>query len=209
MIQLFKQADPAGAVESEHLADQERPVDGVFVADVRAGEVAVGLFKTEQIAVGVTLLFKQPDLLADEFESGQHVDRADPVVRRDALRHIDRDDGLDHHGIGGHLAVLRPLARDIVEQEHPDLVAGQQLHTLSVADGDPHSVGVGVGREQKVGVQTIGVFQPELQRLADLGVRVGAGREIAVGVRLFLDHRDIGEAGLAEHAGNGLQAGAV
>ena len=58
-------------------------------------------------------------------------------------------------------------------------------------------------------MQTVGVLEPESERLADLGIRVGAGREVPVGSFLFFHDGDVGKAGLPQNAGDGLQPGTV
>src|SRR5699024_11143137 len=62
LIQLIQQANALDGVVAEHLADQVSAVDTVLIADVAAGQVAVALFETEDIAVSLALLLQQADL---------------------------------------------------------------------------------------------------------------------------------------------------
>ena len=59
------------SVPGRGLADQQRRVDSVLVADVAAGQVAVALLKAEDIAFGTPLGLQLADLLADELKAGQ------------------------------------------------------------------------------------------------------------------------------------------
>ena len=76
-------------------------------------------------------------------------------------------------------------------------------------DGDAHAVGIRVGRQEQVGLHPVAVLEPELQRLAYLGVGVRTGREVAVVHALLLDDHDLGDADALEDAGHALQADAV
>ena len=128
----------------------------------------------------------------------------------DLFAHVHRHDGLDHDRVGRHPAVLDALAANVVQQQHTGLVAGQQLVLpCLVLDGDAHTVAVGVGRQQQVGVALLGILHAQCHGFLDLRVGVRAGREVAIRLLLLLDHRDVGVAHLLQGAGHGLQAGAV
>ena len=128
----------------------------------------------------------------------------------DLLAHVHGDDGLDHDRIGRHLAVLDALAANVVQQQHTRLVAGQQLVLpCLVLDGDAHTVTVGVGSQQQVGVALLGILHAQCHSFLDLRVGIRAGREVSVRLLLLLDHRDVGVAHLLQGAGHRLQASAV
>lgn len=59
--------------------DKQRGIDGVLVADVCAGQVAVALLKAEDIAVGAALGFQPADLFTDELKAGQGAAQLDAV----------------------------------------------------------------------------------------------------------------------------------
>lgn len=127
LLQLVQQADALGRIVAEHLADHIGTVYTVLIADVGAGQVTVAFLKAEHIAFCLALLFQLADLLTDELETGQHIDRAQAVMGSDLLAHIHSDDSLDHDRVSRHLAVLYTLAADIIQQQHTRLIAGQQL----------------------------------------------------------------------------------
>ena len=75
------------------------------------------------------------------------------------LAHIHGNDRLDHDRVGRHLTVLDALAANIIQQQHTGLIAGQQLVLpCLVLDGDTHTVTVGVGRQQQVGITLFGIL---------------------------------------------------
>ena len=76
-------------------------------------------------------------------------------------------------------------------------------------DGGAHAVGVGVGGDDEVGLDLLGELEGQVERLAELGVGVGAGREVAVRLGLLGNHGDLLDADLGEDAGHELHARAV
>lgn len=115
----------------------------------------------------------------------------------DLLAHIHGDNGLDHDGVCRHLAVLDTLAADVVQQQHPRLVAGQKfILPCLVLHCNAHAVAVRVGRQQQVGVALLGILHAQCHSLFDFRIGVRAGGEISVRLLLLLDHGDIGVAHL-------------
>ena len=199
-----------GGVGGGRLADEQRRVDGVLIPHMRAGQIPVALLKTEDEAVGAAFRFKQADLLADELEAGQGAAQLNAVFLRDRRRHIGRYDCRDRNRVFGHRALGAAGAADIIEQDDAHLVAGNQpVAALAVRHGGAAAVAVGVGAKQQIGVDGIAQFEALLHRFADFGVRVGAGREVAV--RLFLLGHDgqVGDAKLAQQLAHALKPGAV
>ena len=131
-------------------------------------------------------------------------------MRSDLLAHIHGDDRLDHDWVSGHLAMLHTLATNIIQQQHTGLVTGQQLILAClVLDSDAHTVTVGVGCQQQVGMALLGILHAQCHGFLDLRVGVRAGREVAIRLLLLLDHRDVGVAHLLQGAGHRLQTGAI
>lgn len=75
--------------------------------------------------------------------------------------------------LGAHLA-------DVVEQQNAHLVTGQQRVIVAVGASNAHAVGIRVGCEQQVGLDLLAQVDALLHGLADLGVGIRAGREVAV-----------------------------
>ena len=75
--------------------------------------------------------------------------------------------------------------------------------------GDTHAVGVRVGREEQVGPHPVAIVEPELKRLAHLGVGVRTGREVPVANALLVDGSDLGDADTLENARHALKADAM
>ena len=89
--------------------------------------------------------------------------------------------------------MLYALATNIIQQQHTRLVASQQLVLpCLVLDSDPHTVTVGVGRQQQVSIALLGILHAQCHGFLDFRVGVWAGREVAVRLLLLLDHRDVG-----------------
>ena len=106
--------------------------------------------------------------------------------------------------------MLYALVANIVQQQHTRLVAGQQLVLpCLVLDGDAHTVAVGVGCQQQVGIALLGILHAQRHGFLDLRVGVRAGREVSVRLLLLFDHGDVGVAHLLQSAGHRLQTGAV
>ena len=106
-------------------------------------------------------------------------------------------------------SALRKLA-DEIEQQHANLVSGKQpVGALAVWHGHAAAVTVGVGANEKVGAQALTVGKAERHRLADLGVRVGAGREMAVWLCLLGDEREISDTKRSANPFDAFAAGAI
>ncbi|OJG25599.1 hypothetical protein RR47_GL001648 [Enterococcus columbae DSM 7374 = ATCC 51263] len=209
-IQLVQQADALGGIVAEHLADHVGTIHAVLVADVGAGQITIAFLKAEHIAICLAMLFQLANLLADKLEAGQHIDGTQAVMSSNLLAHIHGDDRLDHNRVGRHLAVLYTLAANVVQQQHTGLVAGQQLILAClVLDSDAHTVTVGVGCQQQVGIALLGILHAQCHSFLDLRVRVRAGQEVAIRLLLLLDHRDVAVAHLLQGASHRLQTGAI
>ncbi|EJX00597.1 hypothetical protein EVA_11297 [gut metagenome] len=76
-------------------------------------------------------------------------------------------------------------------------------------DGDAHAVGVGVGGEQEVRLDLVAELEALLEASRISGIRVGAGREVAVGLLLLRDDGHVVDADALEDGGHALEAGAV
>lgn len=74
---------------------------------------------------------------------------------------------------------------------------------------DAHAVGIRVGGKQQVRALALRKLDAQLQGLANLGVGIGAGREVAVRLGLLGHERHVGAAALREHAGHELAPRAV
>ena len=195
LLQLIQQRQPLRLVIRRHFANQHRRVDGILIAHGRAGQVAIAFLEAEDVALGVAFLFQQPNLLADELEAGEHVAQLHAVLLANRHSHLGGHDGLD--GDGRQFALLRlAVAAHIVQQQHAHVVAGNQRDGIALPHTRADAVAVGVGGDAHIRPGGDGLFNRQLHRLADFGVRVRAGREMAVGHFLLRDdiHVDIAHA---------------
>ena len=120
------------------------------------------------------------------------------------------NDGLAHHRILGHGPLLNAASTDVIQKQHADFVAGQQLIASVLAlDSDAHTVRIGVGGQHQVGAGLFGQFKTQAQRLENFGVGIRAGGEVSVGVLLLGHDGDVGNADIAQNMGDGNQAGTV
>ena len=209
-LQAVEKADALRLIEAEHLTDHEGTVDGILIADIAAGEVAVALLEAEDIAFRMAFLLEAADLLTDELEAGQDIDGFDAVVRGDALAEVHGHDGLHHHRILRKCSVLRPLREDVVQQQDAGLVAAQQLvASVCSSYGNAYTIAVRVGREEEVGLYAFRIVHAEGHRFLDLRVRIRAGREVTVRHLLLLYEGDIRVSALAEGPGHRCTTGTV
>lgn len=191
------------------LADKHGCDHGVLVADGGAGEVAVGLLEAHEEVALAPLGLQHADLLADELEAGESAAQLEAAGARDVVCH-GRGDDSGAGDLAGHVGTGPvSLGGEEVEQEQAHLVAGEQPVFPRMRDGDADAVGVRVGRQEQVGLHPVAVLEAELERLANLGVWVRAGREVAVLDALLVDGRDLRHADPLEHSGHALQADAV
>ena len=127
-----------------------------------------------------------------------------------SVRQRGGHDGLAHDGILGHGALLDAARADVVQQQHANLVAGEQLIAAVLAlDGDAHTVGIRVGGQHQVGAGGFRQFQTKAQRLENFGVGIRAGGEVAVRVLLLGNDGHIVNADVRQNVGDGHQTGAV
>ena len=108
------------------------------------------------------------------------------------------------------MAVCDTALADIVQQDHTHLVAGNEpVAALVVGNGCAAAVAVRIGAKQKVGLYLLAELQALLHRLPDLGVRIRAGREIAVRLLLLGNDRHVLDAELLCQHPDTLEARAV
>ena len=158
----------------------------------------------------MALRFEKADLFADELEACEGAAELDAIVRGDGVCHVGRDDGRDGDGALGHGPGFFPHPTDEIEQQHANLVSGKQpVGALAVWHGHAAAVAVGVGADEKVGAQALTVGKAERHRLADFGVRVGAGREMAVWLCLLGDEREISDTKRSANPFDAFAAGAI
>ena len=209
-VYSVQQAHALGGVVGGGLAGQHYGVDGVLVADVCAGQVAVAFLKAEDVAFGMALGLQEADLLTDELEAGQGTAQLHAVLFGDGGGHVGGHDGSHGHGVLGHCAIANAGAADVVKQQHTHLVAGDEpVAALAVRHGGTHAVAVRVGAEHQVGLYGVAQLQAGLHGLADLWVGVGAGGEGAVRLLLLGHHGDLGHAHAVQQHLDRFQTGAV
>ena len=185
-------------------------IASLFVTDIRASQIAVALFETEDEAVDFACCLELCDLVADPLESCQGLTKLDAVVLGDLLSQRSGDDGHDSDGVLGHCALLDAACADVVEQQSTHLVTGDQLiGAVRAFHGDTDTVCVGVGCQHEVCADFLRQIQALFKSSEDLGVGIGAGGEIAVRIFLLGNDGDIGDAHILEDAGHGDEAGAV
>ena len=194
---------PLQLVTLRHLADEQARVYGVLVAHVVAREVSVALLEAEDEAVGLPRVREFGDDVADVLEAGQTTAQLKAVFNSERIDHRARHDRGDGHFLGKVLVAFGSHAADVIEQQHAHLVAREQKVVLTIFHGNAHAVGVGVGREQQIGVHVLAKLDALLHRLANLRVGIRAGGEIAVGVALLGDDGNVGDACALEHGCHG------
>ena len=196
-------------VPSGHLAGEHTGHDGVLVACVQAHEVAIALLEAHEEAVALASLDELVHLAADVLEAGEHATNLKAIVLGQGVGHGGGDDGGHDDLAAGVLAGLGLHAGQPVDEQDTHLVAGEQLVVALVRNGHAHAVGVGVGGEHEVGVDLVAQLEALLERLAELGVGVRAGREVPVGLGLLGNHGDVGDAHALEDLAHALDARAV
>ena len=131
------------------------------------------------------------------------------IALRDAVDERGRYERLDYHGVFGQSAGLFHRRKNILGQQNADFVAAHEPVIVSGVDGDADAVAVGVGREEQIDILALGELQSLFKSLANLGIRIGAGREVTVRVLLRGDYRNIVEARSPEYLADRLVARAV
>ena len=156
-VEGFAFVGEAGGEFRNHAAG----ADGVLVAYEVADEVAVALLAAHDEGVPHLLL----DFFGNVFEARQHVEAFDVEGLGDGPDQFGGDDGLDGELLAGKTSVLLPLRQQVIDEERAGHVAVEQLHlAVVVADGDTHAVGVGVGGEDEVGTDFIGLADSQFHR---------------------------------------------
>ena len=176
---------------------------------MQAGEIAVALLHAENEALALVFLFKLGCDLADIFEAGQTVADFAAVAFRHAVNERGSDERLDYNGIFRQSARRFHRREDIFGQQNADFVAAHELIAVTGVDGDTDSVAVGVGCKEQVRFFILRKLQRLFKRLADFGVRIGAGRKVTVRVLLRRNYRNIVKARALENLADGLVARAV
>ena len=109
-----------------------------------------------------------------------------------------------------HSARRDAAAADEIKQDDTHLVAGDQaIAAFAVGDGGAAAVAVRIGADQDVGLDFVAEFEALLHRLADLGVWIRAGREMAVRVLLLGHDGHVLDAELPGQHPHTLESGAV
>ena len=126
------------------------------------------------------------DLLADEFEAGQHVLQLNAPLLAEGIGHVRRHNGLDRHGgqPGGGLFI----AAEIIQHQDAHFIAGDEDHVVSNPDAGAHPVRIRIGGKAEIGPGFHAFPDGQIHGFPDFGIRIGAGREMPVGVFLLLDH---------------------
>ena len=168
-----------------------------------AREVPVALLEAEDEAVGLPSVRELGDDVADVLEAGQTTAQLEAVFCSERIDHRARHDRGDGHFLGQVLTAFGSHAADVIEQQDTHFVAREQKVVLTILHGNAHAVGVGVGREQQIGMHALAKLDALLHRLANFGVGVRAGGEIAVGVTLLGDDGDVGDACALKHGRHG------
>ena len=196
-IQLIEHVDQILAlpgIKCRHLADEHGSHHSILVPDIGTGQITVALLEAENVPIGFPRRFHAADLLANEFEAGEHIQKLHTVLFRHPCRQIGSHDGLHRqrplrkrtHGLS--------LGSNVIEEQRAHFVSGQEFIVALILDGDAHPVAVRVGGQQQIRASLLAIFHPQLQCLLDLRVREGAGGEIPVRVLLLFDHGDVLDA---------------
>ena len=86
-------------VHLRHLAYEHRGADGILVAYVRTGHVAIGFLETEHELV-LVIFAELRDLTPDVLEARQHAPELETVIGGLCIGHERRDD-CRHDELGG------------------------------------------------------------------------------------------------------------
>ena len=120
------------------------------------------------------------------------------------------DDGHHRHRFFGHGALFDPALADIVEKQNAHFVSADELiAAVGTLHGDTDTVRIRVCRQHQIGADLLGEFHAELHRFIDLRIGIRAGGEIAVGIFLFGNDRDVIDSHVLEDTGNRNKTGSV
>ena len=207
---LIPECQPLLLVERRGLTEHHDRDRCILVAGVRPGKAAVGLLQAEHIVVAVILL-KQLDLLADILEAGQRLHIMQPVFCRHGARQIGGHDRGDKGRVLRHRVILRPLAENILPDEHAGHIAGEGhiFAGLRILCIDAETVCIRIRRQYDVRVDLFRQLQRQCKRLRILRIRIRKRGEIRVRILLFRYDIDMPEAELLQHALDRNQSRAV
>ena len=192
-----------------HLANEQARIHGIFVAHVIARQITIAFFEAENESVDLAGIGKLGDDVADVFKAGKAATQLEAVFRSKRVNHGGRHDSRDRNLIGQILAAFTTHASDVIEQKHAHLVAREQRVVVAVFARHTHTVGIGIGREQQVGMHFLTQVNALLHGLANFRVGIRTRGKIAIGLALLRNYRDIGDARALEHGGHGNQARAI
>ena len=110
-------------VVGRHLSDHHGGGHGILVAHIVAHHIAVALFISEDIVVGVGSL-PGCNTLGHELETGKGILKVDIICLAHGAGHAGGDNGGQHAGVFRHGAGGLSRADDVVDEQHAELVAG-------------------------------------------------------------------------------------
>ena len=139
----------------------------------------------------------------DKLESGKNVVYFYSGTGCDVGRQFAGHDCLHHKLIAIEHFLLLPLLHDVVEKHAHGLVAVEE-HPFAIRSFDchSHSVGIGVGSKNDIGIYLLSQLDGHLHSSLLLGIGAGGGGEIAIGDGLRLNHVHIGKSQLLQHTRN-------
>ena len=129
---------------------------------------------------------------------------------RDLVRELGRNHRLDRNRPLRHGAGFFSARRNVIEQQYAHLIAA---HEFVLAVRCPHrnadAVRIRIRREHQIRAGLLCECKSLLERLKNLGVRIGAGREVAVRILLFFDYRHILDADVFQDTRHRHETGSV
>ena len=161
---------------------------------MRTAQIAVGFLHTDHKAVGFAFLFELGDQFADVFKSGQKVGGFSAVSRGNFRNQAGGYNRFHDNRVFRQFPLFGKGGQHIFRKHCADFVSGHQFIFPVVEYRNADAVTVGVGREQQIRLFGFGKRNRALECLADFGVRIGAGREVAVGEFLFGNNGDVGNS---------------
>lgn len=107
---------------------------------------------------------------------------------------LGRDDRLHHRAVGRESPLLFPPAQEVGEKEDAQLISREAPEDpVGPADEDAEPVGVGVGRQNEIGLELVCPIEREAKDFLLLGVGNAHGREVSVRISLFGDEENFGK----------------